>query len=201
MVYEPHPDPAWVYVLASGLVWQYRTPSAGAPVALGLVVPGEVFGEAALFEAPVDHVAEAVRSSVVWEVPRRSFLAAVEQHPAEGYELARQLQSRSRRLVDRLESLALRHVKGRFAHLLLDLAASLGPGHEESGSVELPFSQGELACWIGTTRQTVSTLLAQLGEEGLVQRSGRRLRLRDVARLRALADGDDGAHRADEAVS
>ncbi len=85
-----------------------------------------------------------------------------------------------------IDGLALRDVTVRLARLLIDLA------HENEGSsqerlIRLPLSGEMLAQTLGTSRQTISTLLTDFTRLGILQKEQRGLyRILDEDRLREL---------------
>lgn len=85
-----------------------------------------------------------------------------------------------------IDGLALRDVTVRLARLLMDLA------HENDGSaqerlIRLPLSGEMLAQTLGTSRQTISTLLTDFTRLGILQKEQRGLyRILDENRLREL---------------
>lgn len=85
-----------------------------------------------------------------------------------------------------IDGLALRDVTVRLARLLMDLA------HENEGSsqerlIRLPLSGEMLAQTLGTSRQTISTLLTDFTRLGILQKEQRGLyRILDEDRLREL---------------
>jgi len=178
-----------VLLLESGLVSLQRAGGEGDAVGLCLVRPGEVFGEEALFERPCAYCAETLVPSVVSRVPVRSFRQLLQRRPQDAWALSEQLQARTRRLMERVEHLAVRDVRARLACVLLDLAEGLGQAEDGAAPPRLPVSQATLAMLIGSTRQTVNALLGRFDDDGLVVRSRGEVRLLRMNGLRAVADG------------
>ena len=90
-----------------------------------------------------------------------------------------------------IDGLALRDVTVRLARLLMDLAHE-NEGHSSEGSskerlIRLPLSGEMLAQTLGTSRQTISTLLTDFTRLGILQKEQRGLyRILDENRLREL---------------
>lgn len=189
MVFEPAHDPRSVYLLESGRVRIYRLSSGGDEATLGYVTQGEVFGELAGFGAyPRESFAVAQVDVQVWKIPVALFRELVANRPSLVLEVTRQMGERMKRVESRVESLILRNVRSRLAMVLLELAEDLGEQSSEGLVLEHPFSQGEIATLIGTTRQSVNTALSRFREEGVVRQEGARLVLPDPARLREIAE-------------
>lgn len=72
-----------------------------------------------------------------------------------------------------VEDLAFRDVASRLARYLLSAAKQRGLPCEEGIRLPLDLSTGDIALLLGTTRQSVSTLLNRMEREGLLERQGR----------------------------
>ncbi len=87
---------------------------------------------------------------------------------------------------ERITDLSTLGAMQRICRELLRLAQ---PGRQAGGLqiARLP-TQSSIAAQAGTTRETVARTLAQLADDGLIQRSGRRLRIPDRVGLEALIE-------------
>ncbi|OXS29354.1 MAG: hypothetical protein BCS36_00040 [Desulfovibrio sp. MES5] len=85
-----------------------------------------------------------------------------------------------------IDGLALRDVTVRLARLLIDLAHE-NEGNSQERLIRLPLSGEMLAQTLGTSRQTISTLLTDFTRLGILQKEQRGLyRILDEDRLREL---------------
>jgi len=85
-----------------------------------------------------------------------------------------------------IDGLALRDVTVRLARMLIDLAHE-NEGNAQKGLIRLPLSGEMLAQTLGTSRQTISTLLTDFTRLGILQKEQRGLyRILDENRLREL---------------
>ncbi|WP_052295681.1 Crp/Fnr family transcriptional regulator [Spirochaeta thermophila] len=83
----------------------------------------------------------------------------------------------------RLSFLTLLSLRERLARYLLSLPA------DPDGAVTLPSTVGHLATYLGTTRPSLSRLFSRFRREGLVEKTGRRVRILDRGALtRILTD-------------
>jgi CRP-like cAMP-binding protein len=154
----------------------------GRPMADGLTLavlgPGDYFGDVAVLsvEGRRSATVEALDECVTFVLPGDEFLSLRDRHPAVRRVMTESLARMSRRLVDRL--LDARHIdaRGRLMRQLLRL-------HELFGDT-VPFTQEDLANYVGVTRVTVNQILGVLADEGLVALSRGSVHLLDVARLR-----------------
>jgi CRP-like cAMP-binding protein len=82
-----------------------------------------------------------------------------------------------------------RDSRARVAHLLCEFSLRLeAAGLAEKHRYELPMTQEQLADAVGLTSVHVNRVLKQLGEEGLISRNRRSIRIEDWKRMRAVGD-------------
>jgi len=91
-----------------------------------------------------------------------------------------------------LQMLGTRSVLERLASLLVNLAKETGASTPEGVEIAEAPSHEALAAMVGATRQWVSVALDRFRARGLIATRGRWLVIRDIAALRALADGETG---------
>ncbi|SEQ66606.1 cAMP-binding domain of CRP or a regulatory subunit of cAMP-dependent protein kinases [Azotobacter beijerinckii] len=85
-----------------------------------------------------------------------------------------------------IEDLAFRDVEGRLARFLDGMLARRGRPHQGSLRLELDLNTEDIARLLGTTRQTVSSLINRMAREGILSRAGNGIfDIHDAERLRA----------------
>ena len=187
MIFTPALHPHSVYLLEHGLVRIYRASSTGAETTFGYVIPGEVFGELAVFSTgPRESYARAVRRSLVWRLRSAAIREVLASHPGIVMAVTKQVGSRLKRIESRVEHLVFRSVPSRVAGILLELAEDFGRREDHGTLIDLAISQEELATLIGASRQTVNASLRELERDRVVRRDGRRLVLLDDRALQKL---------------
>ncbi|MBB3102102.1 Crp/Fnr family transcriptional regulator [Azomonas macrocytogenes] len=70
-----------------------------------------------------------------------------------------------------IEDLAFRDVEGRLARFFDGMLARKGRLHNDSHRLELDLNTEDIARLLGTTRQTVSSLINRMAREGILSRS------------------------------
>jgi CRP/FNR family transcriptional regulator, cyclic AMP receptor protein len=142
-------------------------------VTLAVLGPGDYFGDIAVLSDDSRRSAsvEALDSCVTQAVPAEHFLGLRDRHAAIRRAMAESLARTNRRLVERL--LDARHVdaRGRLQRQLSRLDAMF------DGAI--PFTQEDLAAYVGVTRVTVNQILASLAAEGAVELRRGSVRLLD----------------------
>jgi CRP-like cAMP-binding protein len=90
-----------------------------------------------------------------------------------------------------LKDLAFREVPARLARFLIGLAERRGKPTEQGLLVQIDLNRSEIASLLGSTRQTVSSLLNQWEREGVIQQQGRQaLLIYSLDTLKRHLDGD-----------
>jgi CRP/FNR family transcriptional regulator, cyclic AMP receptor protein len=181
-------------VMAGGRVRVGVTSAEGREVLLAVLGPGEVLGELALLDGgPRSADATALDPCTLLSLDRRDLLPVLRGSPEATAGLFEVVCGRLRAANERLEAACLMPLGARLARLLLRLAAA--DGRLDGASL----SQGDLARLVGASRQQVCLRLGRWVEEGVLARDRGVLRVRDRARLVALAgaeeDGDAGPAR------
>ncbi|THF63265.1 Crp/Fnr family transcriptional regulator [Pseudothauera rhizosphaerae] len=156
----------------------------GKELTLAFLEPGEIFSthSRAWVEAVTDCRVQVADTASF----RARLLAEPQLTPVVIRVLARLLAGS----IDIIENLAFRDVPARLANFLLGLARAADPALPPGLRVPLALRTEDIARLLGTTRQTVSSLIAQLVRDGVLAREGRRtLVVRDPAELQRRAGG------------
>ncbi|PYQ67065.1 MAG: Crp/Fnr family transcriptional regulator [Acidobacteria bacterium] len=168
------------FVIVRGQVKVFVDSEHGREVVLTHLKAGDFFGEMALFdnETRSASVSALVASELV-VLRRQDFLEVL----ADDFTIARRILStlsgRLRRANDMIESLVLLDVGGRLARYLLGLAVDSGAlGEDGWYTVSRPTHQ-VIANSIGASRETVTRLLRQFAERGLIRMRGSTVWIRD----------------------
>lgn len=173
-----------LYVVARGTVVVTREADGGRGRLLHRFTAGEVVGEVPAFAGgsyPATATAEGPVEAVF--LLRDDLLNLGRSRPQILLGMLATLSLRLRRFVALVDDLSLKDVPARLAARLLDLAALQG-----GPTVTLPMPKRTLAAELGAAPETLSRLLRRLQDEGVIAVAGRRITLRDRARLAELAD-------------
>ena len=174
-------DPAdGLYYVKTGQVRIYKMDEQGREVEVVRLEPGDFFGDAVLFvheEFPA--FAEAVRDAEVFFIEKSRLFRDLENIPGLAHDFITLLARKCVTLNRRIEALGLQTVRQRLVQFLL--MRCQGKDH---CTVQLDIKKAELARLLGTISETLSRNLKQLQEEGLIEVTGRSIRIRDCPRLR-----------------
>lgn len=176
-----------LYFLLEGRLKVVTFTGSGKEVGLSVIEPVSHFGEMALIDnQPRSASVVTLTKSLVGVLPKSFALKWLLEEPALTLKLMRDLVQMLRNTNQQLLLLGYQHAHTRIAALLLQTL------HEQNrqGEVAAPLSQQDLANMTNTTRETVSRVLNQLIDEGILKRDGRRLTIADAGRLKqSILDG------------
>ena len=162
------------YIVIAGLIKVFKLAPDGKEQILHIIGSGEPFGEVAVFAGrsfPAN--AEALADSRLLFFPRDAFVALISRNPSLALKMLAVLSMRLRQFAVQVESLSLKEVPGRLASYLLLLADE----QEDPEGAVLPIPKGQLASLLGTIPETLSRIFAKMAGQGLIEVSGRNIRI------------------------
>jgi CRP/FNR family transcriptional regulator len=173
-----------LYLVEQGTVKICRFAADGREHILHLVHPGDTFNDvAALDGGPNPACATAFNDVSLWRVPRPELQRVAAQHPELSWALIESIARRARYLVNVVQDLAMRNVKGRLARLLLEQAEAA-----ERGAPPVALTQEEMASRLGTVREVVGRALRSLVAENVIAMEKQRIVIVDRRRLQEAAE-------------
>lgn len=141
----------------------------GREVVLSVLGPGDFFGEMALVDnEPRSATAVALEDSQLLCLHRNDFQLALVDARGVVQSLLRSLTARLRRANHQLATLAILDGYGRAARAILDLARETGKRARDGRITLKKLSPARIADNVGTPRETVQRLLADLKRQGLI---------------------------------
>lgn len=178
-------DPvAGLFVVEAGAVKICRFSKDGREHILHLFHSGDTFNDVAALDGGANPAtAMAVTDSVVRCLSRTDLQRLAFEHAELAWALLESISRRTRYLVGVVQDLAMRNVRGRLAHLLLEQARS-----HESGRVEHLMTQEEMANRLGTVREVLGRALRGLAADGIIELRRHRIVILDRQRLEREAE-------------
>src|SRR5580698_3731699 len=177
-----------MYVVLDGKLKLTRAAADGRENLLGVIGPGEMFGELSLFDPrPRTSTASAVTDATLAALAHDALRPWLPERPEVSMHMLQALAQRLRRANDVVADLVFTDVPGRVAKNLLDLADRFGEQEREGLHVHHDLTQEELAQLVGASRETVNKALADFAARGWLQISARSVLILDIERLRRRA--------------
>ena len=159
----------------------------GREVTLNIISPGEVFGEIALLDGkPRSADATAIEETTLLVLERRHVLPFLAANPDFALRLLAVLCDRLRRTSVAMEDMALLDLPERLARLVLKLADDFGRKAEGGIRIDIRLSQKDIGNLIASSREGTNKQLRQWQAEGVLERQGGYILLRNPATLEEL---------------
>jgi CRP-like cAMP-binding protein len=173
-----------MYVIMDGKVKLGQTSSDGRETLLGVLGPGEMFGELSLFDPGLrTSTATALTDAVVLGMGHDQLGPWLAGRPEVAASLLQALARRLRRTNEAMADLVFSDVPGRVAKALMDLGEKFGTVTPEGLMVTHDMTQEELAQLVGASRETVNKALADFAQRGWIRLESRQVLILDVERL------------------
>ena len=159
-----------VYLLLRGRVKIYQPSSVGKEVILWFCFGGELFGLAEAARGGERVVsAQACDDAEILCIRQEQFTTFLLAHPRTALMIVQVLSCRVRVLGDVVINLISDDVRTRILKMLLQLGSRCGSPAVQGLRLNITLTHQEVADMIGTTRQTVTTILGELEREGMIR--------------------------------
>ncbi len=169
------------YLLLEGQIKLGVISPQGDEKVIGLIQPGQSFGEAILFlERSFPIYAQATLDSKVLIITRDAIFNILDNDITVVRRMLAGISARNRQLVNDIESISLQNSAQRLIGYLLQISADAG----NSTSVKLPANKLTIASMLNITPETFSRVLLRLCNAGLIETNGKEIIITDVNGLR-----------------
>jgi CRP/FNR family transcriptional regulator len=162
--------PEWFHIVKEGKVKLVKHSNTGKDVILQVFAPGDMFGEASLFDRkPYATSAQAMEPSIILKLSRKDFLYFFGRHPFVATEMIMELGRQLREAHAAIKSLAVDRVEQRIANILLKLADKLGTPAEGGTLLNLSLTRQDLADMAGTTVETTIRVMSRFTKTKIIK--------------------------------
>lgn len=162
-------DPGNVlYIMGTGQVKIAHLGRGGEEVVYAILLPGDTFGELALFEdgALRSADAQATEPTECLALDREPFLRFLDDNPVAIRYLLRRVSAYIRTADETFSEAAFLDIPGRVAKKLLDLSQTQGESTSAGLRIRIRLTQRTLAGMVGASRENVNRALARLTARG-----------------------------------
>jgi CRP-like cAMP-binding protein len=164
------------YVIIEGRVRLSQLNPAGHQVIIHFMGPGDGMGIiVALSNTIYPLSAEAVYDCVALKWSYDSTIRLMEQHPRLGLNGLRLVSGRFQELQNRYRELATERVERRVARAVLRLVRQAGKRTDRGVLIDFPLTRQDLGEMTGTTLYTVSRILSNWEQRGLIKKKRERI--------------------------
>ena len=159
-----------LYSVNEGKIKLYRYTKDGKEQILHILSEGDFFGELDLIKPSTYRFnAKAIVDAKVCTLTKDELKDAMMRKPEIGIKLLETVRERLSKVEDLVQNLATKDVDSRMAYLITDLMTSYGENIEDSISIKLPISRGDMANYIGVTPETISRKLKKFEDEKIIK--------------------------------
>jgi CRP-like cAMP-binding protein len=175
-----------VSLILSGWAYRYKQLEDGRRQIAGFLLPGDLTEAFAPEGYAMDCSIAALTPITCADVPLKALTAVCEQHPAVRQALMWESFIAASIQREWMLNVGQRVGTERVGHLLCELFLRLRrAGLTEDSSFVLPLTQFDMANALGLSHVHINRKLAQLRDQGLIEMTGRTLRIPNVAALQA----------------
>jgi CRP-like cAMP-binding protein len=183
IIYYEGDSVSGIYLVLSGKVKTIKLSEDGRELLTGMYGADEYFGiPALLLNEPYTETAEALEDTTVCQLPKEMLEELLNRYP----DVARQfIHILSNNLLDKEEQLlqlAYHSVRKRMAEVLLRLCKL----EKQEGQISLRISRDNLAAMAGMATETVSRILSDFKDEGIIERKGSQIGILDHSKLQQM---------------
>jgi CRP/FNR family transcriptional regulator len=188
-IYFPDDHSHAIFFLKQGHVKISRIHSDGREVILDVIGPGEVFGELSLAddEQPASEMAQALDDVLICTVRKEDFEMLLAKNPQLNLQITKRIGLRLRKFEERVTDLLFKDTRKRLATFLVRYAEEFGKIKSGTVTVPMHLSHQEIALLTGAARQTVTTTLNELRNDGLIDFTRKELIVNQMEKLKAVA--------------
>jgi CRP/FNR family transcriptional regulator, dissimilatory nitrate respiration regulator len=170
------------YLLIEGQIKLGLISPHGDEKIIGLIQPGQSFGEAVLFlERTFPVYAQATLDSKTLLITREAIFALLDNDTAVVRSMLAGLSARNRQLINDIESISLQNCTQRLIGYLLQISAE----SPDPSNIHLPANKLIIASMLNITPETFSRVLLRLSNAGLIDVNGKDVVIINVAGLRS----------------
>lgn len=175
-----------LYVLRSGATRSTIADAEGVHQVIGFGSPGDILGVDGLLDDTYRTEAIALERSTLCEVPFARMEAVLTEVPSLHRRMLRVLSSEVAADQDHLVAMGRQSAVERVALFVHGLVEKQGRLSRQGDWLRLSMSRADIANYLGLAVETVSRALGRMEETGMLQASGRTLRILDRAMLSAM---------------
>ena len=189
VVIRENERPREMYIVASGWLHSSAVLGNGSRQIMRFLFQGDLVGLSMLAFADSPETVTAVTDASLCPITRERFAALIADHPRIGALVLGVTVAERAALADRLASIGRTPARARVGALICELFARMRRlGLVEGDSISLPLTQEDIGDATGLTSVHVNRMMRGLVEDGIIERNGGHIHLRDEARLTAEAN-------------
>lgn len=187
VIFEEGENVNGIYCIKDGVCKLTKLSANGKDHIVKLVTKGELLGQRSMIsDEPVNLSAVALEDMQVCFIPKSEVMGYFDKNNQFSMNVMKTICGDLKEADGHMVNLAQKTVKERLAETLLYLHDTFGKN--EDNSLKIQLSRDELASIIGTATESCIRLLSDFNKLGLIELNGKKIILKDINKLKKLAD-------------
>ncbi|MGC4034929.1 MAG: Crp/Fnr family transcriptional regulator [Chitinophagaceae bacterium] len=176
-----------IYFIKKGHILLGKIDDSGNVITKDILKPGDFFGQFIFEKNSLDgEFAQAIKSDIsLCSFTSEKFIQLLKKNPSLSIKFSKLVGLRMRKFENRFINIIQKDARERlllFMKELLNEQRGIRPVLGDSIVIPNYLTQDEIARLIGSSRQTVTTLLSDLKDEGIVDYSGKQIRYHQLSK-------------------
>jgi CRP/FNR family transcriptional regulator, cyclic AMP receptor protein len=174
-----------VYLLIKGVIKVSEISDNGNELIKEIIRQGDFFGDVSLNNAikQIEYATAIVDDTVICSFNRHEFEAILNRHGILALNFAKKMGGKLQRLESRHADLVFLDVKTRLVNFIKEWAAMEGKKTTDRIVLKNYFTHSDIAGMISTSRQSVTILLNELKQTGLINYNRKEIEIADISFL------------------
>jgi CRP/FNR family cyclic AMP-dependent transcriptional regulator len=188
LISQPNDTSSSVFFIKSGYVRVFRITEDGEELTVTILKPKDFFPLSYGIHPYINpyHI-EAITPLELWKAPQEQFMEFIKTNPEFFFDLTSRILVSFDDVLLRMENLLFCSAYVKVAATMLMCAKGFGEDYNGHTRVKVPLTHRDIATLIGITRETTSLEMKKLENEGLVEKSGRFIIIKDLKRLESIS--------------
>jgi DNA-binding response OmpR family regulator len=176
-----------LFLIHSGMVKSVKTDSYGKSLVTGIAVPGDLFGDVSCINQPLygETTIAIEEGTRVRIIPKKELTGLIQRDRIKAGQFIHYLIKLMREREYQLLQMAYSPVRERVATALIKYMYL----NQDDEKYIINMSREDLACTVGTTKESLVRCLTELKQEKIIQSAGSDIKIIDEASLKKLANG------------
>lgn len=179
-----------IYILISGKVQISKMNAEGKELSLRLCKSGDIVGELTLFTQDPRYLfnAKVVENGNAAVVNIQTLEKSFFNNSQHAFEFLRWMNDHIRKTITKFRDLVLNGKKGALYSTLIRLSNSYGISQENGILIDVPMTNQDLANFCGTARESVSRMLSDLRDKGIISVERKKIFIHNIEYLKKEID-------------
>ncbi|MFP4016715.1 MAG: Crp/Fnr family transcriptional regulator, partial [Halanaerobiales bacterium] len=159
-----------LYILVEGRVKLTMLSTSGKEKVLTILQEGDIFGEMSLFDQDTHPItAEVLDQARLVIISFEDLKNIISQKPGVAIKIIEAMAKKTRLLASQIRELVFQDAEGRLASLLVRFIENFGVEVKSGVMIDIVLTHQEFANLLGSSRVTVTKLINQFIDEGIIK--------------------------------